>query len=466
MRRIRHTILASVALAAATPAWAAGGKGPVARTDVRAGAYGYMLTAEDAVGAEGSQQVGATLKVRHWGQGWRARVALEERTAVAGPDPHGRPGETGARVPHLEGTVEALGMAWTAGRFQGPTSLGHLRLDGVSVAKELTEGLTTTVFGGRLPLSADLGHVADDQGEAVGASMGWRSGRGVNAEVAGATGRRQAVLSGGEGVSEPQRTQAFAAQGAWRVSPLLTLSGSLRGGDRIRLRMRNAAAEGLVAATEEVDVVDMDLFTAHLRARLRLSKTLRITLSGQRLQAQVFNDGRGDEDAFHDVAARARWRFWGPAAITLRARRRLRPEDEEDDDRVTGFLSLDDALSDGMILNGGVTRDAGGGFDKTRSNAEAGWRMEGGGGALFEAAATFTWIRRDNADGDDLGYSAASLTDVGDPLSAFALALAPNDTAGVRATWLSRRLFLTLDAARDLGSAQTWGFLHAGWRWR
>ena len=89
-----------------------------------------------------------------------------------------------------------------------------------------------------------------------------------------------------------------------------------------------------------------------------------------------------------------------------------------------------------------------------------------GGGSVLEAAGTFTWIRRDNSDGGDNGYSAANLTDTDDPVSAFALALAPNDTAGLRATWISRALFVTADGARDLGSDQSWAFLHAGWRWR
>lgn len=453
-----------MAFLSAPAARAAGGEGE-GGLDVRVGAYSYLLTAEDFDGAELSEQVGATIKVKSWGDGWHGKMAFEERAALSGPDPYGHPGETGARLTTLEGTVHALGMEITGGRFHGPSTLGHLVLDGVSASKGVGEGLTATVFGGRMPLTPDLGHIAKDQGEAYGATVRWQPSGQLNAEVAGTAGRRLAVL-GSNKVSDPVQTKAFAARMGWRASSMLTVSGAVQAGDRIRLRVRNVTVNGLSSATEDVDVVDMDLFTAYVRANLRLSKTLRLGVSGQRLQARIFRADREDSDAFHDVAARARWRFWGPASLTVRMRRRLRQGSLDDADRLSGFVSLDDALADGMILNGGVTQDTGDGFDKTRSNAELGWRMDVGGDALFEAAGTFTWIRRDNGDGDDNGYSAASLTDADDPVSAFALALAPNDTVGLRATWLSGGLFVTGDAARDLASKQTWAFLHAGLRWR
>ena len=460
MYRARVLALPLAALLWASPGAAAAGEG----TDVRVGAYGYVLTAEDVEGAELSEQVGVTLKAKTWTEGWHGRVAFEERTSLSGPEPHGRPDETGARLTALEGTTHIAGLDLTAGRFHAPPTLGHMILDGLAVGKGLTDSLDVRVFGGRLPLTADLGHLTKDQGEAFGGGVNWRSGRGSYASLGVVAGRRQAVFTSTDEVSDPQQTKAIAARGGWRVSDMVSLSGGVQAGDRLRLKVRNTSTDQLASATEDAEVVDLDLLTAHVRARLRLSRDLRVLVSAQRLQAMIFNDGAGNEDAFHDVAGRVRWRFWGPATITLRARRRLRQD--ADSDRLTGYVSLDDALTAGMILNGGVTRDTGDGFDKTRSNAELGWRMDMGPGSVLEAAGTFTWIRRDNSDGGDNGYSAANLTDTDDPVSAFALALAPNDTAGLRASWLSRTLFLTADAARDLGSEQTWAFLHAGWRWR
>ncbi len=455
--------LSLTALLSSSPA-SAGGGGDGHGLDVRVGGYGYVLTAEEAAGAELSEQVGATVAVKAGGEGWHGRLGFEERASLSGPDAHGRPDETGARLTTLEGTTEVMGVDLTAGRFHAPPTLGHVILDGLAVRKGLAERLDVHAFAGRLPLTADLGHIAKDQGEAYGGGVDWRDRGGTYASLGLMAGRRQAVFGALDAVSEPQQTKAIAARAGWRASPMLTLSGGVQAGDRMRLRVRPTTTEGLTTATEEVEVVDLDLLTAHLRARLRLSRDLRVTLSGQRLQAMIFNDGAGNEDAFHDVAVRARWRFWGPASLTLRARRRIRQD--ADGDRLTAFVSLDDALAAGMLLNGGTTRDTGDGFDKTRSNAEVGWRTDLGGGSVLEAAGTFTWIRRDNSDGDDHGYSAANLTDTDDPVSAFALALAPNDTAGLRATWVSRSVFVTADGARDLSSDQTWAFLHGGWRWR
>lgn len=478
------------ARAAAAPASGAGESvgspgaegAPEDGVDLRVGTYAYILTAEDGdeaadlpAGTPGpvatSAQVGATLHVRSWGDGWRSEGLLDQRSAVSGPDPRGRPGETGTRVQRLHGDVRIrfldLDLDVTAGRFRGPAALGLLVVDGLSVAKALGPGLTSTVFGGRRPLTADVGHLAEDQGQAYGADVRWRAPDGaLDAQVSGVAGTQPAILGASRAASEPQATKAFAARSSWQPLRSVSLAAGVQAGDRMRLSVRSAARDGLAATTEDVAVVDMDLFSAYLGAHLRLSRDLRLALSGQRLQATVFTDGAGAGDAFHDGALRATWRFWSPATLTARVRRRLRPAGADPDDRLSLHLALDDLVADGLILNGGAVHDAGGAFDKTRTSAEAGWRTDLGGVRFIEVAGTFSWIRRDNGDGGDAGYSAADLADGDDPLSAYALALAPNDTAGLRLSYLDGALYVVGDGGRDLSSGQGWAFLHAGWRWR
>ena len=464
-RRGVNLLFAAVALFLGAPA---GAGEPKPDLDLRLTGHAMSVGESDAAGLTAAQRegtganvVGAGLRVRAGSGDWRAEVDVRERQDLT------RSGSSRHQIPKafIQGERVLGPVDLALGRFQIQEGLGFHIVDGGAVGGRLGEFVRLKAFGGLRPRSWDTEDFTTES-FTTGVVGELRAGS-LDATVTASMGQRETAAGPRARDGEDLHTwdhRSVAASAAWRHGRWLTLTGGAQVADRLEVTIRGDDAAPLRYRVQP-ERLSLGLSTVHLAARIRPTKRVRVVLSTQRIQSETFT-GPEEEDAFQDAVARVHWRFWRTAAVTGRYRKRLRQEGE-DDDRYSGRLSLDDALVAGLLLNGGAHHTVGDGHNKTFADAELGWATSlGKPGRLVEVAATASWVRRDNSDGGDSGYSAALLGDSDDPTSTYPYALAPNDTFGGRLTYMEGTVFAFLEANRDRVSEQSTSFLVAGYHFR